>query len=39
MLPISAAPNTTADRLVEMVPDMLDKVSALMDKKNQNKSE
>ena len=39
MLPISAAPNTTADRLVEMVPDMLDKVSALMDKKNQKKSE
>ena len=39
MLPISAAPSTTADRLVEMVPDMLDKVSALMDKKNQNKSE
>lgn len=39
MLPISAAPNTTADRLVEMVPDMLDKVSALTDKKNQNKSE
>ena len=34
MLPVASAPNTTADRLVEMVPDVLDKISALIDKKN-----
>ena len=34
MLPVATAPNTTADRLVEMVPDVLDKVSAMIDKKN-----
>ncbi len=39
MLPVSAAPNTTADRLVEMVPDVIDKVSALIDRKNQPKAE
>ncbi len=33
MLPVAAAPSTTADRLVEMVPDVLEKVSALLDKK------
>ena len=31
MLPVSAPANTTADRLVEMVPDVLDKVSAFID--------
>lgn len=36
MLPVSSAPNTTADRLVEMVPDLIDKISATLDKKNQN---
>ncbi len=39
MLPVSAAPNTTADRLVEMVPDVIDKVSAIIDKKSQPKAE
>lgn len=34
MLPVSAAPNSTADRLVEMVPDVIDQISALIDKKN-----
>lgn len=31
MLPVAAPANTTADRLVEMVPDVLDKVSAFID--------
>ncbi len=31
MLPVTAPANTTADRLVEMVPDVLDKVSAFID--------
>lgn len=31
MLPVAATANTTADRLVEMVPDVLDKVSAFID--------
>lgn len=35
MLPVASAPNTTADRLVEMVPDVLDKISTMIDKKNQ----
>ena len=39
MLPVSAAPNTTADRIIEMVPDVLEKVSAILDKKNQPKAE
>lgn len=34
MLPVATAPNTTADRLVEMVPDVLDKITAMIDKKN-----
>ena len=34
MLPVASAPSTTADRLVEMVPDVLDKISAFIDKKN-----
>ena len=36
MLPVASAPNTTADRLVEMVPDVLDKISSIIDKKNQD---
>jgi len=39
MLPVATAPNTTADRVVEMVPDLLDKVSELLDKKNQQTAE
>lgn len=35
MLPVASAPNTTADRMVEMLPDVLEKISALMDKKDQ----
>ena len=31
MLPVAAPANTTADRLVEMVPDVLDKVSNFID--------
>ena len=31
MLPVAAPENTTADRLVEMVPDVLDKVSNFID--------
>ena len=31
MLPVAAPANTTADRLVEMIPDTLDKVSAFID--------
>ncbi len=31
MLPMAAPANTTADRIVEMVPDVLDKVSAFVD--------
>ena len=36
MLPVAAPANTTADRLVEMVPDTLDKISAFID--NHSKS-
>lgn len=38
MLPVSAPANTTADRLVEMVPDTLDKIAAFIDSRS-NKSE
>ena len=31
MMPVAAAANTTADRIVEMIPDTLDKVSAFID--------
>ena len=34
MLPVASAPNTTSERIVEMVPDLLDKISAFLDKKN-----
>ena len=33
MIPVASAPNTTSERIAEMGPDLLDKVSALMDKK------
>lgn len=39
MLPVASAPNTTADRVVEMVPDLLDKLSAMIDKKNSETKE
>jgi len=38
MLPVASPANTTADRLVEMIPDTLDKISAFVDshtKKNE----
>lgn len=34
MLPVAAPASTTADRIVEMVPDVLDKVSAFLDSRN-----
>ena len=33
MLPVAAPANTTTDRLVEMVPDTLDKITAYLDNK------
>ena len=38
MLPVAAPANTTADRIVEMVPDVLDKVSAFIDSHTGNKA-
>ncbi len=38
MLPVAAPANTTADRIVEQVPDLLDKVSSFIDSKT-NKGE
>ena len=31
MLPVATPPNTTADRIVEQVPDVLDKIAAFID--------
>ena len=39
MLPVATPANTTADRLVEMVPDTLDKITSFIDSKTQNKGE
>ena len=36
LMPVAAAANTTADRLVEMIPDTLDKISAFIDSRNQS---
>ena len=38
MLPVAAPANTTADRIVEQVPDLLDKVTAFIDSRT-NKGE
>ncbi len=35
MMPVAAPANTTADRVVEMVPDVLDKISSFIDAKTQ----
>jgi len=35
MMPVAAPASTTADRLVEMIPDTLDKISAFVDSKTQ----
>ena len=39
MLPVATPANTTADRLVEQVPDLLDKVSAFIESKTKKDSE
>ena len=39
MLPVAAPANTTADRIVEMVPDTLDKIAAFVDSRMEKKAE
>lgn len=39
MLPVAAPASTTADRLVEMVPDTLDKIAAFIDNRMEKKAE
>ena len=39
MLPVAAPANTTADRIVEMVPDTLDKIATFIDSKMEKKAE
>ena len=39
LLPVAAPANTTADRIVEQVPDLLDKVSAFIDSKTKKSEE
>ena len=39
MLPIPAPANSTADRIVEMVPDTLDKIAAFIDSRTEKKAE
>lgn len=39
MIPVAAPANTTADRVVEMVPDVLDKISAFVESKTPPKAE
>ena len=39
MLPVAAPANTTADRLVEMVPDTLDKIASFIDSRSEQKAE
>lgn len=39
MIPVAQAANTTADRLVEMIPDTLDKITSFIDSKTGNKGE
>ena len=36
MMPVAAAANTTADRIVEMVPDTLDKIAAFIDSRSKS---
>ena len=36
MMPVAAPANTTADRIVEMVPDTLDKISAFIDSRTKS---
>ena len=37
MMPVATPANTTADRIVEMVPDTLDKIGAFLDSKKEAK--
>ena len=37
MLPVAEAANTTADRIVEMIPDTLDKITSFIDSKTTKK--
>ncbi|MBE6975904.1 MAG: sporulation protein YtfJ [Ruminococcaceae bacterium] len=39
MLPVAAPANTTADRIVEQVPDLLDKVTAFIDSRSKKDGE
>lgn len=39
MMPVAQAANTTADRIVEMVPDTIDKITAFIDSKLPSKEE
>ena len=39
MLPVAAPANTTADRIVEMVPDTLDKIANFIDSRTEKKAE
>ena len=39
MLPVGTPANTTADRLVEMIPDTLDKVANFIDSRTEKKAE
>ena len=39
MLPVAAPANTTADRIVEQVPDLLDKVASFIDTRMEKKGE
>ena len=38
-MPVATPANTTADRLVEMVPDTLDKIAAFIDSRVEKKAE
>ena len=39
VLPVAIAPNTTADRIVEQVPDVLDKIAAFIDSRSKKNKE
>lgn len=39
MMPVAQAANTTADRIVEMIPDTLDKIATFIDSRTGEKSE
>lgn len=39
MMPVAAPANTTADRIVEQVPDLLDRIAAFIDSRTEKKAE